>query len=91
MDIVQPSKLCIEGGQLHSPDGSIGIRPGRLKAEDQVDLRAEINELTVLSNCPEAPNATTGENGPTPIRAIVYEKSYSAADPKVSAALTALI
>jgi urea carboxylase-associated protein 1 len=56
-------------------DGGAEIRPSRSKAGDYVDLRAEMNVLTMLSNCPEALNAATGENGTTPIRAIVYERS----------------
>ena len=36
------------------------------------DLRAEMDVIAVLSNCPEALNPATGAKGPTPIRAIVY-------------------
>jgi uncharacterized protein YcgI (DUF1989 family) len=52
-------------------DGSAAIVDGVSKAGDFVDLRAEMDVLAVLSNCPEALNPATG-SGPTPIRAIVY-------------------
>ena len=55
-------------------DGEAEIRPSHSKPGDYVDLRAEMNILAVLSNCPEALNDATGDAGPTPIRAIVYER-----------------
>ena len=55
-------------------DGEAEIRPSPSKAGDYVDLRAEMTVLAVLSNCPEALNDATGDAGPTPIRAIVYER-----------------
>ena len=54
-------------------DGEAEIRPSPSQAGDYVDLRAEMSVLAVLSNCPEALNDATGDAGPTPIRAIVYE------------------
>ena len=54
-------------------DGHAEIKESRSKADDFVDLRAEMDLLAVLSNCPEALNPATGASGPTPIRAIVYE------------------
>lgn len=63
---------------MHVPVGSDGearivepiSRPG-----DYVDLRAEMDVLAVLSNCPEELNPATGSRGPTPIRAIVWALS----------------
>ena len=52
-------------------NGDIAIAPGVSKAGDYVDLRAEIDVLAVLSNCPEALNNAAG-GAPTPIRVIVY-------------------
>lgn len=52
-------------------NGDVAIAPGISKAGDYVDLRAEMDLLAVLSNCPEALNNAAGMN-PTPIRAIVY-------------------
>ncbi len=53
------------------PDGAAQIVESQSKPGDYVDLRAEMDVLAVLSNCPEALNAATG-SGPTPIRAIIY-------------------
>jgi urea carboxylase-associated protein 1 len=53
-------------------DGAAGIADALSKPGDYVDLRAEMNVLAVLSNCPEALNPATGAQGPTPIRAIVW-------------------
>lgn len=53
------------------PEGAAQIVESQSKPGDYVDLRAEMDVLAVLSNCPEALNAATG-TGPTPIRAIVY-------------------
>ncbi len=52
-------------------DGRIAIADGLSKPGDYVDLRAEMDVLVVISNCPERDNAAAGYE-PTPIRAIVY-------------------
>ena len=52
-------------------NGQVAIVDGISKPGDYVDLRAEMNVLAVLSNCPEALNPATGGK-PTPIQAIVY-------------------
>ena len=52
-------------------DGSAGIVDGRSRPGDHVTLRAEMDVLVVLSNCPEEMNLATGA-GPTPVRAIRY-------------------
>ena len=54
------------------PDGKARIVDALSKPGDYVDLRAEMDVLAVLSNCPEALNPATGDRGPTPIRAIVW-------------------
>ncbi len=54
------------------PDGEARIVDALSKPGDYVDLRAEMDVLAVLSNCPEALNPATGDRGPTPIRAIVW-------------------
>ena len=54
------------------PDGAADIITPQSKPGDYVDLRAEMDLLTVLSNCPQEMNLASGENGPTPIRAIVF-------------------
>ncbi|MEL6283117.1 MAG: DUF1989 domain-containing protein [Pseudomonadota bacterium] len=57
------------------PDGRTQITEPRSKPGDYVDLRADMDVLAVLSNCPEELNQATGANGPTPIRAIVFRPS----------------
>ena len=52
-------------------DGGMAIEDGRSKPGDYVSLRAEMNVLVVISNCPEALNLAAGGR-PTPVRAIVY-------------------
>jgi urea carboxylase-associated protein 1 len=52
-------------------DGAVAIAEGRSRPGDYVDLRAEMDLLVVISNCPERDNAAAGFQ-PTPIRAIVY-------------------
>ncbi len=52
-------------------DGQAMIVDGISKPGDYVDLRADMDVLAVLSNCPETLNPATG-SGPTPIRAIIY-------------------
>lgn len=55
------------------PDGSAAITDGLSNQGDYVDLRADMNVLAVLSNCPEALNAATG-SGPSPVRAIIFQR-----------------
>jgi urea carboxylase-associated protein 1 len=52
-------------------DGAVAIADGRSKPGDHVDLRAEMDLLVVISNCPERDNPAAGFK-PTPVRAIVY-------------------
>jgi len=49
----------------------VAIAEGLSKAGDYVDLRAEMDLLVVISNCPERDNPAAGGE-PTPVRAIVY-------------------
>lgn len=53
------------------PDGALAIAKGVSKPGDHVDLRAEMDVLVVISNCPERDNPAAGFE-PTPVRAIVY-------------------
>ena len=52
-------------------DGALAIAEGLSKAGDFVELRAEMDLLVVISNCPERDNQAAGGE-PTPVRAIVY-------------------
>ena len=53
-----------------TPDGAMGIVEGLSKPGDYVELRAEIDTLAVISNCPQTRNPCNGF-APTPIRVIV--------------------
>ena len=55
-----------------APDGTAEITDGQSRPGDFVDLRAEMEVIAVLSNCPQELNPAAG-GGPTPIRAIVFE------------------
>ena len=52
------------------PDGTMGIVDGQSKAGDHVELRAEMEVLAVISNCPQTHNPCNGFK-PTPIQVIL--------------------
>ena len=52
------------------PDGSMAIVDGHSKPGDSVSLRAEMDVLVAISNCPQVNNPANGFN-PTPVRLIV--------------------
>jgi urea carboxylase-associated protein 1 len=54
------------------PDGSLGIVDGISAPGKYVDLRAEMDVLVVISNCPQINNPCNAFN-PTPVRAIIAE------------------
>jgi uncharacterized protein YcgI (DUF1989 family) len=51
-------------------DGTMGIVDGLSRPGDHVLLRAEMDVLAVISNCPQVHNPCNGF-APTPIRVIV--------------------
>jgi urea carboxylase-associated protein 1 len=51
---------------------------GLSKPGDFVDLRAEMDALALISNCPQVNNPCTGLN-PTPIRVTIWEPGHAAA------------
>jgi hypothetical protein len=53
-------------------DGGMAIVDGWSKAGDYVDLRAEMDVLVAVSNCPQIHNPCNGGR-PTPIRLVTYE------------------
>ena len=55
-----------------SPDGELAIVDGLSDPGGFVDLRADMDVLVVLSNCPQVNNPCNGFN-PTPIRVLVWE------------------
>ena len=54
------------------PDGALGIVDGLSAPGKYVDLRAGMDTLVVISNCPQINNPCNGFN-PTPVRVIVTE------------------
>lgn len=54
------------------PDGTLAIVDGMSKPGDYVELRAEMDILVVISNCPQVNNPCNGFN-PTPIRTLIWE------------------
>jgi hypothetical protein len=58
----------------YNPDGSFKFASPPTTAGDYVDVRAEMDILAGLSNCPQDLTATNGFN-PTPLRLIIYEPS----------------
>jgi urea carboxylase-associated protein 1 len=57
-------------------DGSLGIVDGVSAPGKFVDLRAEMDTLVVVSNCPQINNPCNGFD-PTPVRMIVYVSECS--------------
>lgn len=53
------------------PDGTLGIVDGRSAPGKYVDLRAEMDVLVVVSNCPQINNPCNAFH-PTPVRMIVF-------------------
>ena len=43
-------------------DGAVAIADSKSRPGDHVDLRAEMDVLAVISNCPERDNAAAGSN-----------------------------
>jgi urea carboxylase-associated protein 1 len=60
------------------PDGAMAIVDGVSKAGDYVDLRADMDVLAAVSNCPQIYNPCNGGR-PTPIRLVTYEAAGAAA------------
>jgi urea carboxylase-associated protein 1 len=54
------------------PAGGMAIVDGWSKAGDYVDLRAEMDVLVAVSNCPQIHNPCNGGR-PTPIRLVIFE------------------
>jgi len=55
-----------------APDGAMDMGPSISRPGDYLDLRAEMDVIAVVSNCPQMNNPVNNFN-PTPVRAIVYE------------------
>jgi urea carboxylase-associated protein 1 len=53
-------------------DGCLGIVDGISEPGKHVDLRAEMDTIVAISNCPQINNPCNGFD-PTPIRLVIYE------------------
>ena len=53
------------------PDGALAIVDGASKPGDYVEMRAEMDVLCVISNCPQVNNPCNGFN-PTPVRVLIW-------------------
>ncbi len=56
----------------YDPDGTFEIRPTPTRPGDYADLRAEMDVLAGISNCPQENNPGTGYH-PSPMKMIVYD------------------
>jgi urea carboxylase-associated protein 1 len=54
------------------PGGAMAIAEGRSRPGDHVDLRAEMDTLVAVSNCPQIYNPASGGR-PTPVRLVIYD------------------
>jgi len=59
------------------PDGRMGIVDGLSRPGDHVDLRAEMDVLLAISNCPQTRNPCNGYR-PSPIRLVVWQPKEDA-------------
>jgi len=55
-----------------TPDGGLTFEDGVSDAGKYVELRAEMDVLMVISNCPQLNNPCNGYN-PTPIQVLIWE------------------
>jgi len=53
------------------PDGELAIVDGASEPGDYVELRAEMDVLCIISNCPQVNNPCNGFN-PTPVRVMIW-------------------
>jgi len=53
-------------------DGTLAIVDGISRPGDYVEIRAEMDLLCVISNCPQVNNPCNGFN-PTPIRTLIWD------------------
>jgi urea carboxylase-associated protein 1 len=58
------------------PDGALAIVDGVSRPGDYVEMRAEMDVLCVISNCPQVNNPCNGFR-PTPVRVLIWDASAS--------------
>jgi uncharacterized protein YcgI (DUF1989 family) len=56
----------------YEPDGTCNIRPPLSKPGDYLELRADMDVLVAVSNCPSEHNPCNGWN-PTALRVVIYQ------------------
>jgi uncharacterized protein YcgI (DUF1989 family) len=56
---------------VHHPDGRVEIAEPLSRPGDYIELRAEMDMLVAITNCPQARNPCNGWN-PTPVKIAVY-------------------
>jgi len=56
---------------VHHPDGRVEIAEPTSRPADYIDLRAEMEMLVAITNCPQERNPCNGWN-PTPVKIVVY-------------------
>jgi urea carboxylase-associated protein 1 len=66
---------------VHHPDGRTEIVEPTSKPGDHIDLRAEMDLLVAVSNCPQERNPCNGWH-PTPVEIVVYDPGASPAPPR---------
>jgi len=57
-----------------TPDGNLTFEDGVSDAGKYVELRAEMDVLMVISNCPQLNNPCNGYN-PTPVQILIWDKN----------------
>jgi urea carboxylase-associated protein 1 len=57
-----------------TPDGKLTFEDGVSNAGKYVELRAEMDVLMVISNCPQLNNPCNGYN-PTPVQVLIWDKN----------------
>ncbi len=55
-----------------TPDGSLTFADGVSAAGRYVEMRAEMDVLCLMSNCPQLNNPCNGYN-PTPVRLLIWD------------------
>jgi uncharacterized protein YcgI (DUF1989 family) len=58
---------------VHHPDGRTEIQEPTSKPGDHIDLRAEMDLLVAISNCPQERNPCNGWK-PTPVKVVVHDR-----------------
>jgi uncharacterized protein YcgI (DUF1989 family) len=77
LDIEEGGCFCPFMNLEYAPDGSLTIHEPTSGPGDHFDLRADMDILVAVSNCPSEHSPCNGWN-PSPVRVLVYEDSSPA-------------